>query len=163
MLFWIRRVDVSSESPPWIFLTSLVFMHTYNEILTISMSSIMSPTLNPNLRMTQIGIRCSRANTYSQRYHIGCFCQGFCSCIQPSEIPLEIPPELPAEILSNNTCRTTFRNTDWTTSRNTFRNISRNTSRNTSRIICRNTYRNAYRNTYRMTPKQNDPQQRNSI
>ena len=77
----------------------LVFMHMYNEMLTISMSSTMSSTLNLNLRMTQIGIRCSRAKKYSQRYQIGYFCQGFFSCIQPSEIPLEIPPELPAEML----------------------------------------------------------------
>ena len=76
----------------------LVFMHTYNEILTISMSSTMSSTLNLNLRMTQIGIRCCGTKKCSQRYQIDHFCQGFLSCIQPSESPIEIPPDLLAEI-----------------------------------------------------------------
>ncbi len=77
----------------------LVFMHTYNEILAIFMSSTVSSTLNLNLRMTQIGIRCSGTKKCSQRYQINHFCQGFFSGIQPSEIPIEIPPELPAEML----------------------------------------------------------------
>ena len=63
------------------------------------MSSTMSSTLNLNPRMTQIGIRCSGTRKCSQRYEIDHFCQGFFSCIQPSEIPIEIPPELPAEML----------------------------------------------------------------
>ena len=61
------RVDLSSESSSRTFLTMLGFMHTFNAIFRISMFSIVSPTLNPNLRMTQIGIWCSRAEKYSQR------------------------------------------------------------------------------------------------
>ena len=63
------------------------------------MSSTTPSTLNPNPRMTQIGIRCSRTRKCLQRYEIDHFCQGNLSGIQPSEIPLEIPPEQPAEIL----------------------------------------------------------------
>ena len=63
------------------------------------MSSTMSTTLNLNLRMTQIGIRCSGTKKCSQRYHIDHFCPGFFSCFQPSEIHIEIPPELPADML----------------------------------------------------------------
>jgi len=75
-----------------------MFMRTYNEILTISMSSTMSSTLNPNLRMTQIGIRCSGTKKCSQRHQIDYFCICIFSSIQPPQIPLEIPPELPANI-----------------------------------------------------------------
>ena len=53
-----------------------MLMHTYNEILTISMSSTMSSTLNLDLRMTQIGIRCSGIEKCSQRYQIDNFCYG---------------------------------------------------------------------------------------
>ena len=78
----------------------LVFMHMYSEILTISISSTMSSTLNLNLRMTQIGIRCSGTKKCSQRYEIDYFSQRICSAIQPSEMPPEIHPELRAEIPS---------------------------------------------------------------
>ena len=74
-------------------------MHTYNELLTISMSSTMSSALNLNLRMTQLGIRCSGTKKCAQRCQIDHFCQGFFSGFHPSEIPIEIPPELPAEML----------------------------------------------------------------
>ena len=48
--------------------------------------------------MPQIGIRCSGTRKCSQRYEIDHFCQGFFSCIQPSEIPPEIPLEISPEI-----------------------------------------------------------------
>ena len=76
MLFEDGRINLSSESPPCIFLIMLMFMHTYNELLTISMSSTMSSTLNLNLRMTEIGIRCSGTKKCSQMYEIDNFCLG---------------------------------------------------------------------------------------
>jgi len=74
-------------------------MHAYNYILAISMFPIMSSTLNPNLRMTQVGILCSRAKRYPQRYQLGYFCQGLFSAIQLSEIQFEIFAELFSEML----------------------------------------------------------------
>ena len=44
----------------------------------------MSLTPSLNLKMSQIGIRCSRAKKCSQKYEIDNFCQGFFSAI-PSE------------------------------------------------------------------------------
>ena len=55
-------------------------------------------TLSPNLKMSQIGTRCSGTNKCSQRYEIDYFCQVFFSAIQPTEIPPEIPFELSPEI-----------------------------------------------------------------
>ena len=43
------------------------------------MSSTIFSTLNPNLKPTQIGVRCSGTKKCSQRYQIDHFCQGFFS------------------------------------------------------------------------------------
>ena len=67
MLFLDGPVGLSSESLLCIFSLMFLCLHTYNEILTISMSSTMSSMLNLNLRMTQIGIRCSGTKKCSQR------------------------------------------------------------------------------------------------
>ena len=75
-----------------------VFMHMYSEILSIPMSATMSSTQNLNLRMTQIGIRCSGTKKFSHRYQINHCCQACFSRTQPSEKPIEVPPELPAEL-----------------------------------------------------------------
>ena len=75
-----------------------VLMRRYNDILTISTSSIMPATLNPNLRMTQIGIRCSRAQNSSQRYQAGNFCQGF---VHASNLPKNNSKHLPNYQLKN--------------------------------------------------------------
>ena len=64
-----------------------------NEMLTISMSSMMSSTLSLNLRMTQIGIRCSGTKKCSQRYHIDHFCPGF--FVHASNLPKYISKYLP--------------------------------------------------------------------
>ena len=47
---------------------------------------MMFSTLNPNLKMNQIGIRWSGTRKCSQRYGIDHFCQGYFSAIQPSEM-----------------------------------------------------------------------------
>ena len=47
------------------------------------MSLTMSSTLNPNTRMNQIGIRCSRTRKCSQRYEIDHFWPWFFASVQP--------------------------------------------------------------------------------
>ena len=46
----------------------------------------MSSTLNPNLKMSQIGIRCSGTKRCSQRYEVDHFCLGIFAAIHSSEI-----------------------------------------------------------------------------
>ena len=55
-----------------------------NNTYGISMILVCSSTLSLNLKMSQIGIRCSRTRKCSQRYEIDHFCQGF---FQPFNFP----------------------------------------------------------------------------
>ena len=54
--------------------------------------------LNPNMKRSQIRIRCSGTGKCSQRYEIDHFRQGNISAIQPSELHAEIRSEWPAEL-----------------------------------------------------------------
>ena len=73
---------------------------TYSEMLTISMSSTMSSTLNLHLRRTQIGIWCSGTKKRSQNHQINHFCHTY-----------------------RNACRNAYQTTCRNTSRNTSRNM----------------------------------------